>query len=316
MQFRTSIQPSPSMLQISYRDPILAMGSCFAENIGGRLASLKYQANVNPFGILFNPISIRNGLALLVNNYQFTENDLFHHNELWGSLQHHGRFSNPDKAATLKAIIDEAESARDCLSNAKVIMLTFGTAWVYKLKESGEVVANCHKLPEALFERHLLSVDEIVDAYIPLLNVVKKYIPDLRIILTVSPIRHLKDGLEGNQVSKSTLILAAIRLKEQLDMVHYFPAFEIMMDDLRDYRFYANDMVHPSELAIEYIWAVFEKTYLSDEDAPLRKRISKLNASLAHRPLFPQTEAFQKFAIQQNELLEQLKEELPDAEWE
>lgn len=294
MQFRTETDIKPAAFSISYGESILSMGSCFADNIGLRMARLKYPISVNPFGTVYNPISIRNSLALLLNDYEFTEKDVFYHNGLWHSFQHHGSFSHPDMNHMLDGVQAAMTNARRQLSDLNYILLTFGTAWVFELVENGKVVSNCHKLPSSYFHHRRLTVDEIVTAMSDALIYLKQSYPNLQVIISVSPIRHLADGAHQNQISKSILLLAVDELCRQYTWVDYFPAYEIMMDDLRDYRFYAEDMAHPSEMAVQYIWKKFESRYLPADEAILRQRIDKIQRSVAHRPLHPGTEAHQQ----------------------
>lgn len=311
LKFRTKIDiPSPDF-QINYQYPILSVGSCFADEIGQRLQNMHYQVALNPFGVLYNPISIRNSVALLLNEYKFVEEDLFFHNGLWHSFQHHSSFSRVDKEACLLYINTALSNARKSLEETKVLILTFGTAWIYELEETGKVVSNCHKLPANNFERKRLTVDDILDSFGGLLEYLKIRLPDLQIIMTVSPVRHLKDGFAGNQMSKATLLLAVQELSEQLDYVHYFPAYEIMMDDLRDYRFYKEDLVHPNKMAVDYIWEEFSANFLSEKEEELRKKIAQLQRALAHRPFNPASTEHQKFVQKQLSTIKQLQKQAP-----
>jgi hypothetical protein len=309
--FRTELPLEPADFSLSYTDKAMAMGSCFAENIGQQLERLKYPVSVNPFGPLYNPVSIRNSLALLLNQYRFAESDLFQHQDLWHSFQHHGRFSGLDPAAVAGGINGALDAARAMLPQLDLLMLTFGTAWVYELKSSGQVVSNCHKLPEHYFRRRRLEIADIVDSYEPLLEYLYQINPRLRVVLTVSPIRHLKETLPGNQASKSILLLSAHELSERLPFVEYFPAYELMLDDLRDYRFYAEDLVHPSALAIEYIWQKFEARYLSERDKILRQRLEKLQRGLEHRPQNPGAPSHRFFLERQLNAMADLVREFP-----
>ena len=237
MKLYTSVDIVPAVRQIGYGDKILLLGSCFADNIGAKFAEHYFQATVNPFGTLYNPASIAAAITN-VGNSQLVE-----HNGLWHSMMHHGAFSDKDKEEVLTRCEQSRALLQRALMEASTVVVTFGTAWVYEME--GQVVANCHKLPANRFTRRCLTVNEIVEMWQPIVA----SMPDKHWIFTVSPIRHVKDGLHANQISKAILLQAVDQLGQS-----YFPSYEIMMDELRDYRFYAEDMVHPSAVAVEYIW--------------------------------------------------------------
>lgn len=316
MKHKTTIEISAATFQIQYKDSILSLGSCFAENIVRNLQQLRYNTAINPFGTLYNPISIRNSLALLLNSYEFEHQDLFFHNGLWNSFQHHSSFSSVNPSVTLEKINIELVKARARLQQSSVLIITLGTAWVFELKKTEKVVSNCHKLPANKFNRKRLSVDEIVKSMTPLFHYLKQHLPQLNIILTVSPIRHLKDGFVENQLSKATLLLATEELVQQNDFIHYFPAYEIMMDDLRDYRYYADDLVHPSNLAIDYIWELFGGSYLDKKEQSIRNSIQKLQKALQHRSFNPTSEAHQQFIQQQLQALDKIQKKVPTLDLE
>lgn len=311
IKHKTTIELDPASFSIKYEDNLLSMGSCFAQNIAQKLQDIFYNISINPFGTLYNPISIRNSLGLLLNKYEFQEEDLFFHNGLWNSFQHHSSFSSPSIEASLEQINIELIKARTRLKKSKTLLITLGTAWVYELRKEQKVVSNCHKLPANRFKRKRLSVQEIVDSLGPLLEYLKECNPALNIILTVSPIRHLKDGFTENQISKSTLLLAVQELVQKARFIHYFPAYEIMMDDLRDYRYYADDLVHPSRLAVEYIWEGFANNYLEEKEAPLRKSIAKLQKAMQHRSFNPSSNGHQKFVQQQLRNIQKIQTKIP-----
>ncbi len=293
--FRTTIQPEISPKKISYHTPILFIGSCFTENIGNRMHQLKFSAIVNPFGVLYNPESVRNGIEILINKKKFTESGLDLFNELWFSFYHDSEFSDPDKQKSLDRINSSIESAAKQLKVAKHLVISLGTAWVYKYLKTGNVVSNCHKIPAKEFERYKLSVEDIFTSWIALINKLNEINPKLNIIFTVSPVRHWKDGAVQNQLSKSTLILAIHQLKNKFRNVEYFPAYEIMMDDLRDYRFYADDMLHPSNKAVDYIWDQFAQTYFEKETFGIVNEIKQVFFAKNHRPINPNTKEYNKF---------------------
>lgn len=294
-EFRTKIQPQPSKNKISYHTPGLFMGSCFTENIGNKMLDLKFPVLVNPFGVLYNPVSVRQSLEIILDKRDFNENDLGFFNEQWFSFYHDTEFSNTDKQQCLNHINGKLNEARDQLKKANYLIVTFGTAWVYEYLKTGSVVSNCHKIPAKEFTRYKLGVEDIFVQWAKLLNRIEDYNPDLKIIFTVSPVRHWKDGAVQNQLSKSTLILAIHQLKKIFENVEYFPAYEIMIDDLRDYRFYADDMLHPSTVAIEYIWQHFKDTFLEKETNEIIKEVQKIILAEMHRPLKPNSKSHEKF---------------------
>ncbi len=299
MKFRTELKPPLPSFVIQYTDPIFCLGSCFAEHIGLRLEDRKFATQLNPFGILYNPVSIAQALERLRSGEPFTASKLFEHQGLWHSFAHHGRFSHPDRDAALSGIHAAFGAARDFLPTATRMMLTFGTAHVFEWKETGEVVANCHKLPGAAFRRRRLRVAEIVYRLAPILEELHRNHPDLRVIATVSPVRHLRDGLIENQRSKATLLLAIAELCEAFDFLYYFPSYELLLDDLRDYRFYAPDLAHPNEQAIAYIWRHFAETFFRQDTLELMATIEKVVAAAHHRPLHPDTPQHQQFVTSQ-----------------
>jgi len=294
-QFRTNILPNPSKNKISYQTPVLFLGSCFTENIGNKMIQLKFPAVVNPFGVLYNPVSVRNAIEILIDQKKFKDSDLNFFNEQWFSFYHDTEFSHPDKNISLDKINNSVTITADNLRKAGYLIITFGTAWVYKYIKTGNVVSNCHKIPAKEFERFKLDVEDIFVEWANLINRLSELNPDLKIIFTVSPVRHWKDGAIQNQLSKSTLILAIHQLKQQFENVEYFPSYEIMMDDLRDYRFYADDMLHPSKVAIDYIWGQFAETYFSKETESIIKDVETIIQAQNHRPLNPETQGFRKF---------------------
>ncbi|MEG1737803.1 MAG: GSCFA domain-containing protein [Odoribacter sp.] len=309
MELQTKIDIVRPNFEINYRSSILMIGSCFTENIGEKLAYFKFNIDLNPCGIVYNPFSVANVLQLLLAHKRLTGSDLLPNNGKWVSLLHHGRFSALQAADCLKNINERLELSAARLKTTNVLIITWGTSWVYRYKENGMIVSNCHKFPAAAFDRFRLTVAEIVEKYTELIARLKTLTPDLQILFTVSPVRHWKDGAHGNQLSKSVLLLAIDELVRKFDCVSYFPAYEIVMDELRDYRFYAEDMLHPSTRTIDYIWEKFGENYLSKETETLRKRIDKINKTLLHRSSDPDSPA----AL---ELQERLKKEIKEIEQE
>jgi hypothetical protein len=301
MEFRTVLKPEKSPFEIGYDTPILAIGSCFAENIGERLRALRLPTLLNPTGIVFNPISVSESLKILLGNYTFSEKDIFFDGNLWHSFKLHGRFSSPEKTQLLRGGQNAILQGHEFLKTAKCLIVTLGTAWVFEEKKTRQIVANCHKIAATQFERKRLSVDMCASCLINIFERILQFNPTLNIVVSVSPVRHLKDGFVENQRSKSTLILALDILNQHfkhLGNFFYFPAYELLLDDLRDYRFFAQDMVHPSEQAIQYTFDFFKKTFFTERTILLAKQVEQINAALTHRPLHPDTLAYEQFRQQ------------------
>ena len=296
MDFRTQIELPVGLPPITHAGQILMMGSCFVQNIGNFLKDAKFQLDLNPFGILYNPSSLSAVLIEILKRKVYKKGDLFFHNDLWHSPMHHGLFSGPTLESTLQNINIRLLQVHQAMQKSDWLMLTFGTAYVYEQKETGKVVSNCHKLPENKFNRRLLSVEEIVEDYTALITEMSARNPELKWLFTVSPIRHIRDGMHANQLSKSTLLLAIDRLQQLFpERVFYFPSYEIILDELRDYRFYADDMLHPSPLAIRYLWERFSETFFSSETKQVIVAVQDIRRDLAHKPFHPESEAYQRF---------------------
>lgn len=276
------------------------MGSCFTENIGNRMAALKYDVDINPFGILYNPVSVANGLRILLKKKEFTTVDLIHQGGLWHSFYHHGRFSFPNKEDTLNNINNRIKTSSEFLKRADFLFITYGTAWIYRYKKTGQIVSNCHKVKATEFERERLTVAEIVSEYRELFAGIREVNPSLKVIFTVSPIRHWKDGAVENQRSKAVLLLAIDELVREFgeDFCTYFPAYEIVMDELRDYRFYADDMIHISEVAVNHIWEKFQSALIDKESQQIAVQIRKVVQAANHKPLHEKTPGYKRFVQQ------------------
>jgi hypothetical protein len=311
-KFQTTVDIPKFNWETGYSKKNIFMGSCFTENVGNKMAALKYNVDINPFGILYNPISVANGIHILLGKKEFAKTDLIQHDGLWHSFFHHGKFSFSDKSRTLETINSRIKTSSEYLKNANFLFVTFGTAWIYKYNTTGETVSNCHKIPANQFERVRLSVDEIVDEYQKLLFEIWKNNPNLKVIFTVSPIRHWKDGAIENQRSKATLLLAIDKIiKNSKEGCVYFPSYEIVMDELRDYRFYSEDMLHISDVAIKYIWEKFETALISEESQKISKELAKITAAANHRPFNKFTKEHLSFLQKQLLKLEQLKQKYP-----
>ena len=253
MKLQTIVDIPASPWKIGYEDCILMVGSCFSDEIGAQMQERYLNVTCNPFGTLYNPLSIAQALTMT------DAPELIEHEGLWHSMAHHGSFSRANREEALEAVRGSIETMQKALNEATVVIVTFGTAWVYE--KEGAIVGNCHKLPEHCFNRRRLTVEEIVEAWKPIMA---NY-PDKKWLFTVSPIRHIRDGLHENQISKATLQLALEAISDQCPVISYFPSYEIMLDELRDYRFYADDLVHPSSLAVNYIWERFVECFCTNQ---------------------------------------------------
>ena len=311
MKFRTEIQIKNPQNSIEHDDPIATIGSCFAENIADYLIRFRFNVLNNPFGILYNPISILNVLSLITSGREFTEEDLVFHDNLWHSWYHHGSFSHPDAHQCLTRINNQLQKAKQFFSECNYLIITYGTAYVFEHIESGMIVSNCHKIPSNKFKRYRLNMDDIEKNINKTIKLAKALSPSIKVIFSVSPIRHLKDGMIDNQISKSSLVLALQNTIRDEDWCFYFPAYEIMMDDLRDYRFYESNLTHPNQMAIEYIWDKFSESWLSEDCNSTIKDIEKLNQARVHTSLFPGSKKDIEFKQKQLELLEKLKTKYP-----
>jgi GSCFA family len=311
MQFRTTLSIPKPTFEISYETPLMMLGSCFTENIGTRLQSLHLPVLTNPFGIVYNPISIANNINYLVTDDLFAEKDIFKEGDLWHSWQHHSRFSSPEKPEILRGINDELSMARNHFTKTKTLILTLGTAHVFIEKKSNQVVTNCHKVPPQYFDKKRLSVEDVVSNLKTVFEKIFSQYADCQIVMTVSPIRHLRDGLIENNRSKAVLLLACAELNDLFPNVHYFPAYELVIDDLRDYRFYAPDMMHPTEQAIDYIWQHFTDTFFNEKTKMITEEVQKINLMKQHRPLHPNTEGYQQFVNNLQQKIDFLQRKYP-----
>lgn len=310
MDFQTLVDTSATGLRIEHDEGIMMLGSCFAEDVGDALRRSMLKLCINPFGTLFNPLSIAQALRRLIADKPFGEAELLYYNGLWLSMQHHSRFSSADKQKALQKINDAYTDGVNALRTARHLIVTFGTAYVFT--RDGSVVANCHKMHADEFQRTRLSVADITACWLPLVDDLRRLNPGIDITFTVSPVRHLADGAHGNQTSKATLLLAVDTLTSQrADCCHYFPSYELLLDQLRDYRFYAADMVHPSAVAVEYIAERFKEACLSADAREASKRCEKLYARLLHRPLTDDAEAIGRFRQATLKAAEALGKEMP-----
>jgi hypothetical protein len=283
--------------RIGHQQKLMMVGSCFAENIGQKMSRLKFQVDLNPFGILYNPQSVSKSLRLLMEGKIYAPSDLFEHEGIWHSFDHHSRFSSTSLETTLDQINEQVIASSQHLKESEYLIISFGTSWIFELKKTGETVSNCHKLPASEFKRLRLTPGEIIEDYKELILSLLKLNPNLKVLFTVSPIRHWKDGAVENQLSKATLLLAIDRLVTGFgeEKCAYFPSYEIMMDELRDYRFYAPDMLHVNDIAIEHIWQKFSTTMIAESSAEIIKKVTKITKSIEHRPLNPGSKTYVNF---------------------
>lgn len=295
--FTTPVEVTPFPWRSDHARHHVLIGSCFTEHVGTLMAELKFPVTVNPFGILYNPVSVASCLRRLVTGQPFTREELFEHDGLWHSYSHHGRFSAPDAGEALENINRALTLGAVSLRNAGFLLITLGTARVYEHRATGETVANCHKVPAREFRPYRLTVAHAVASLREALEACWQANPSLKVILTVSPVRHNQDGPTENQLSKAVLLLAADALVSGYgsERCAYFPAYEIMMDELRDYRFYQPDMVHPSPLAVEVIWEKFSTSFFTPEALRLAREIARLRQAVDHRPIHPATKAYRLF---------------------
>ena len=303
MKFRTEINIGKYPFEIDYRSRGFMIGSCFADNMAARLASAKFRVLSNPTGVMYNPMSVVSTLRTLFSRRRFSENDLMQRDGRWFSLDFHGSFSDTQPERALDGMNDAVMCGAEALAASDYVIVTLGTAWVYE--KDGRTVANCHKLPAAEFERRLLSTDEIAGA---LSSAMERELNGKNVVFTVSPIRHLKDGFAGNSLSKALLRVAVEDVVHRYDRAHYFPSFEIMNDDLRDYRFYEADMAHPSVSAVDYIWEKFRGAFLAEQAAEILSQVEKIVDASRHRPIDSRSEQYRSFCrkfLSQAQLLSQ-----------
>lgn len=314
MKFRTEITFPASTPAIDHHSKLVLIGSCFSEHMEGKLQYFKFNTFANPFGILFNPKAIETAVRRCAENTGYSKKDLREYNQTWLSLDHHSRFNHSDQDQVLEKINQEIELGHQALKKASHVVITLGTSWVYRWKENNAVVGNCHKIPQKYFSKELLSSQEILESLKQIINLIRGINKGANFIFTVSPVRHLKDGFTENTLSKSLLHAAIDELKKEIE-VNYFPAYEIMMDDLRDYRFYKDDLVHPNEMAIDYIWELFKTSWISESSNEVMKEIEDIQKSLAHRPFDEASEAHKKFLKKLDGKIDRLNDKFPDMEF-
>lgn len=313
MKFTTPVPIANSKHLISYHSKLMSLGSCFAVNIGQKLDYFKFQNTTNPFGIIFNPVSIEKLVVRAVHQKLFTEADIFFHNERFHSYEVHSDLSATNKKEFLDHLNETVLLMHQQLKEASHILITYGTSWVYSDTTNNTIVANCHKMPQSHFDKHILSVASIEVAIQNTVDAIRQLNPNCAFVFTISPVRHVKDGFVENQRSKAHLITALHNLLSsyQLGVASYFPAYEIMMDELRDYRFYGNDLLHPSEMAVDYIWQRFKETTISPATFSTLEEIDSIQKGLLHKPFHPASESHQKFVSKLQEKIAQVQAKFP-----
>lgn len=307
MQFRTSFTIPESPFKINHHHQLMTIGSCFSDEIGNRLIDLKFMGLINPFGVIFNAHSIQELMERSIHKRYYTIDDVHQNGEQFFCFDVHSSFNALSSHQVLEGINPTIDQVHHQLLTADVLMLTLGTSWVYRWKETNHIVANCHKVEAKQFEKVLLSTEENFKALDLIVFDVLKVNPKLKIITTVSPVRHTKDGMIENNVSKARLIDALYQLNLKYDQVDYFPSYELVLDDLRDYRFYKDDLIHPSIQAVEYIWDKFSETYFEDSTRTIIQKINKIRAALQHRPFNETSENHQKFLKKTLQMMEELE---------
>ena len=304
MNFTTKIPIQKYHHPITYESKIMLLGSCFATNIGNKFEYFKFQTTINPFGIVFNPVSLAKIIVRSVQKEYYTENDIFFHNDLWHCFEVHSELSHPDKNTFLNSLNELIDTTHQQIKAASHLFITLGTSWVYRNIATNEIVANCHKVAQKEFEKELLTIKTIEQQIETILSALSVVNLNCKLIFTVSPVRHIKDGFAENTLSKAHLITAIQRkIIHHPTRLNYFPAYEIMMDELRDYRFYASDMLHPNETAINYIWEQFKLVWIAENTTDIMNEIETIQKGLAHQP-------FNSNSLQHQAFLENLKQKM------
>ncbi|MBE7173285.1 MAG: GSCFA domain-containing protein [Williamsia sp.] len=303
--------PLPGGTTIRHTDPVLLIGSCFTQHIGNRLADLKFTTLQNPNGILFDPHSVCSSLVSYIENKPAGPADLFFLHELWQSWQHHSQFSGMEPEDVLAGINRARQEAHAFLKKSRWLIITLGTAFSYRLQQTGEAVANCHRAPAQWFNKHLMEIDDIVDGLRTCLDSLHVLNQELRIIFTISPVRHIRDGVIENNRSKARLIEAVHQVVKNYSNTHYFPAYELVIDVLRDYRFYDIDLVHPNYAATDFVFNKFIGSYTAPELSGLIEEIKKINLAFRHKPSYPATAAHKKFLESMHARIQTLQQTYP-----
>lgn len=316
MQFRTEIPIQKNDFPIDYHSKLLLLGSCFAENMAEKFQYFKFQITKNPFGIIFNAVSLEKLVERIVTKKYFTEKDIFFHNDLWHCYEVHSELSNPDKEAFLNNLNTIIKSTNNQINKLTHCIITFGTSWVYRLRQAqsdnSAIVANCHKVPQKEFTKVLLTAEQNQKSIQNIISLIHSVNPNLKFIFTVSPVRHSKDGFFENNVSKAHLTSAIYKIVNyQLSIANYFPSYEIVMDELRDYRFFEKDMLHPNQLAVDYIWEKFVNSTITNQSQKLMEEIGTIQKALAHKPFNPNAESHKIFLDNLKSKINNLQSQFP-----
>jgi hypothetical protein len=315
MELRTKVNIDPSPNKITYANGVMFIGSCFASSVGSRLEMGKIPVMINPAGSVYNPVSVCNTLETITSGKDFSQRDLYNYKGTWLSFHHYTDFSSENPLEVLERINTRTKSALAFLINARFLFVTLGTARVYRLKETGQIVSNCHKIPASYFEPEILTVDQIVALWTEQLDKLQRLFPGLKVIFTISPVRHWKDGAHGNQISKSVLFLAVEKLMSHPSAPTYFPAYEIVMDELRDYRFYSDDMLHPSSLAIDCIWESFSGCYLEKRTLDIYTEVLRIRKGCAHRIGKPSERGIKEFVSGMLKKISEIESKAPEIDF-
>jgi len=315
MNLQTKIPLKPNRYnQIDYNSKVLLLGSCFSENIGEKFEFFKFQKLQNPFGILFHPLAIENLITNAINEKEYTKDDIFFHNEQWHCYDAHSKLSNASEIELLQNLNNQIKNTHQFLKDASHVILTLGTGWAYRFIETDNYVANCHKIPQKQFLKELLSIAQISESLDAIMSLMKSVNPNVAFVFTVSPVRHIKNGFVENMQSKAHLIAAihdVISDRSLSAVKGYFPSYEIMMDELRDYRFYSEDMLHPNTTAVNYIWERFVEVHISEDTKKTMTAIDDIQKGLAHRSFNPNSQAHQAFLTQLDEKKQLLMSKFP-----
>ncbi len=303
MKFTTPIDIKKLSSELSYSDRAITLGSCFATEIGQTLKDLSFDVKPNPMGVLYNVASIYSTLDMISRGEHIKSKDLIYENGIYSSYMAHSAFSSPCKDQALLQINNAIDQCKVSIKNSTYIIITLGTSYIYRLESSSQIVANCHRQPSSFFTRDRLSLSQTIDYLEKIVQMLK----GKKIVLTVSPIRHIKDGLQENTVSKSILRLAVDHIASNYSNVEYFPSYEIMLDELRDYRFYGEDMVHPTPQAVRYIWERFQQSVCTEKTIELSNKVQKIASRLSHRPTNPQSPTHQSFLAATLKMITQLE---------
>ena len=312
MKFTTPVSVLQQEPKMDHHSRIFLAGSCFVENIGNKFDYYKLPNNRNPLGILYHPFGIRDMFARAANKNYFTKEDVFFFNERWHCFEAHSSMSDPDRDNLLKKLNEALKSTREYLEKTTHILITPGTSWIYRIAENDRPVANCHKLPQVNFRKEISSLTSLEDAFSDIIASIRKLNTTCQIIFTISPVRHIKDGMIENQVSKSLLFVAIQKFLSAQNFIYYFPSYEILMDELRDYRYYAEDMLHPGKVGVEFIWQKFAYSWISEEANLMFKEIDIIQRGLAHRPFDETSIRHKKFLEDLNKKVSAVKRKYPN----